>query len=176
MSDEYYLVGRVRRAHGIRGELVIEALTDAPDAIFAAGRRVFAGDANGDLARDRRELRVQHATPFKGGLIVAFEGIVDRTTAERWRDRTLLVPERELEPPADDEMYIHDLVGMSVVLVSGDEIGVVREVFELPQGLVIEVERGGGKPALLPFDERTVRDVDAAARVIRVDPLDGLLD
>ena len=64
MSDEYYLVGRVRRAHGIRGELVVEALTDAPDAVFAPGRRVFVGTAEGDLVRGAQELRVLRSSPF----------------------------------------------------------------------------------------------------------------
>jgi 16S rRNA processing protein RimM len=176
LSTEYYLVGRVRRAHGIRGELVVEALTDAPDAIFAAGRRVFAGTREGDVGRDPRELHIIRSSPFMGGLIVAFEGIDDRTTAESWRDRTLLVPENEVEPPSDDEMFIHDLVGMRVVRVTGEEIGEVSEVFELKQGLVMEVKRAGAKPALLPFDGQTVTEVDTEKRLILVDPLEGLLD
>jgi 16S rRNA processing protein RimM len=176
LSTEYFLVGRVRRAHGIRGELVVEALTDVPDAIFAAGRRVLVGNAAGDLAPGPREMLVLRATPFKGGLIVAFEGIEDRTAAEAWRNRTFLVPDGEIEPPSDDEIFIHDLVGMRVVRVGGDEIGEVVEVFEMPQGLVFEVRRAEGKPALLPFNEQTVTNVDSEARVITIDPIEGLLD
>ena len=176
MSTEFYLVGRVRRAHGIRGELVVEALTDAPDAIFAPGRRVFAGTRNGDPAGDGQELRVLRSSPFKGGWIVAFEGIGDRTAAESWRDRTLLLPESEVEAPSDDQLFIHDLVGMRVVLPSGDGLGDVIEVFELPQGLVIEVRRPVGKPVLLPFDDQTVTSVDAGARVIHIDPVEGLIE
>jgi 16S rRNA processing protein RimM len=176
VSTEYYLVGRVRRAHGIRGELVVETLTDAPDAIFAAGRRVYVGTPDGDLAPGLREMRVAHATPFKGGLIVAFDGISDRTTAESWRDRTLLVPEDEIAPPDDDEMFIHDLVGMRVVRASGAAIGEVAEVFELPQGLVFEVRRADRKPVLLQFNDQTVTHVDSERRVITVDPVEGLLD
>ena len=61
-------------------------MTDAPDAIFAAGRRVFAGDADGVITRGLLELRVLRSSPFKGGLIVAFEGITDKTNADTWRD------------------------------------------------------------------------------------------
>jgi ribosomal 30S subunit maturation factor RimM len=64
LSAEFYLVGRVRRAHGIRGELVIETLTDAPDAIFASGRRVLAGTRAGDVTPDRQELHVLRSSPF----------------------------------------------------------------------------------------------------------------
>jgi 16S rRNA processing protein RimM len=175
LSDEFYRVGRIRRAHGIRGELVVELLTDAPDAIFASGRRVFAGDRHGDVAKDRQELRVVRASPFKGGLIVAFEGIPDKTAADLWRDRYLLVPESEVEPPSDDELFIHELVGMSVRR-GDDVIGEVIEVFELPQGIVIDVRRPDGKTVLLPYDDNTVTEVDAAQRVIHVDPVEGLID
>lgn len=176
MSTEFYVVGRVRRAHGIRGELVVEALTDAPDAIFAAGRRVFVGNRDGDAARDHPELQIVRSSPFKGGLIVAFEGISDRSTAEKWRDRYLLIPESEIEPPSEGEVFIHDLLGMRVVRPSGEEVGEVMEVLELPQGLVIEVRRSGAKSVLLPFNDQTVTRVDTRERVIEVDPIEGLLD
>ena len=170
------MVGRVRRAHGIRGELVVEALPDAPDAIFAAGRRVLAGTRTGELSRDARELRVVRSSPFKGGLIVSIEGIDDKTTADTWRDRTFLVPEDEVEPPSEDEMFIHDLVGMHVVRVNGEDVGEITQVFELPQGLVMEVARGGGKAALLPFNDQTVTRVDPEQRIVHIDPIEGLLD
>jgi 16S rRNA processing protein RimM len=176
LSTEFYSVGRVRRAHGIRGEVVIEALTDAPDAIFAAGRRVFAGTRDGQLSPGAPEMHITRATPFKGGFIVSFEGIATRNDAELWRDRYLFLPEGEIEPPADDEVFIHDLVGMRVVGISGEQIGEVTEVFELPQGLVMEVHRDGAKAVLLPFDEQTVTEVDSTARIIHIDPVEGLLD
>ena len=176
MSTEFYIVGRVRRAHGLRGELVVESLTDAPDAIFAAGRRVFAGTREGDVSAGQPELQILRSSPFKGGLIVAFEGITDRSTADLWRARTLLLPEDEVQPPTEDQLFIHDLVGMRVVRVSGEDVGEVSEVFELPQGLLIEVRRAEGQPVLLPFDDQTVIGVDAEQRVIHVDPVEGLIE
>ncbi|HJQ19036.1 MAG TPA: ribosome maturation factor RimM [Gemmatimonadaceae bacterium] len=172
----FVLVGRIRRAHGIKGEVVVEALTDTPDAIFASGRRVFAGTRDGDLTRDPLELTVIRSSPFKGGWIIAFDGIHDRTSADSWRDRTLLLPESEVAPPAENEMFIHDLLGMRVVHANGDDIGEVSEVFELPQGLVMEVRRAAGHTVLLPYDEHTVVEVDTDARTISVDPLEGMLD
>ena len=170
------MVGRVRRAHGIRGELVVESLTDAPDAVFAAGGRVYAGTRTGMLAGDHQELRIGHATPFKGGWIVGFEGIPDRSAAEPWRDRYLLLPENEIAPPTEGEVFIHDLVGMQVVLVDGSEVGTVAQMLEMPQGLVMEVKRPAGGSVLLQFDDHTVTEVDSGQRVIRVDPVEGLID
>jgi 16S rRNA processing protein RimM len=176
LSTEYYLVGRVRRAHGLRGELVVEALSDAPDAIFAAGRRVFAGNRRGDVTPDPQELHILQSSPFKGGWIVSFDGINDRSAADSWRDRYLLLPESEIAPPSEGEIFIHDLRGMRVVRASGEEVGEVSEIFELPQGLLIEVTRADAKPVLLPFNDQTVTSVDAERRVIHVDPVEGLID
>jgi 16S rRNA processing protein RimM len=174
-AGEFFIVGRVRRAHGIRGELAVEVITDAPDAVFASGARVFAGTTSGDLVPERTELYVEHAAPFKGGLIVRFREIADRTEAERWRDRYLLVPAAELTPPDDGQVYVHELIDMRVVLASGEEVGRVIDVYELPQGLTLDVRRANGT-VMVPFSERIVSAVDRETRVIVVDPPPGMLD
>ena len=175
-APELIAVGRVRRAHGVRGEVVVEVLTDAPGAVFAPGRRVFAGTERGARAPRGAELHVKRSATFKGGLIVAFAELQDRNTAELWRDRLLLVPAEELEPPGEHEIYIHDLVGMQVVLPTGENVGIVGEVFELPQGLVLDVKRPAGATVMIPFHESAVAHVDRANRIIHIDPPEGLLD
>ncbi len=175
-SAELIAVGRVRRAHGVRGELVVEILTDAPGAVFAPGRRVFMGTERGMRAPGNRELHVVRASKFKDGLIVAFKELASRNEAEVWRDRLLLVPADELEPPAEHELYIHDLVGMRVVLPSGTDVGEISEVFELPQGLVLDVRRTGGGTVMIPFHGSAVSFVDRDRRIVHIDPPEGLLD
>lgn len=183
IPPELVIVGRVRKAHGIRGDLVVEPITDEPDAVFAPGRRVFAGTVSGDLSKDRRELHVTAASEFKGGLIVHFEEIGDRTIADTWRDRYFLVPAGELTPLGDDEIYIHELPGMRVALESGETVGTVVATYELPQGLTLDVERESQADAetarkttvLIPYD-RVVTNVDREARLITIDPPLGLLD
>ena len=177
MTDTaWVIVGRIRRAHGIRGELVVEPITDAPDAIFAPGRRVSPGDATGDLLSALPPLEVMAARPFKDGLLVTFDGIRDRNEAERWRDRYLLVRADELEPLGDDEVYIHDLLGLRVERTSGEPVGTVIEVYELPQGLVLEIERGAAGRVLVPFNDTTVERVDVDAKRLVLDPPEGLLE
>lgn len=183
MSDAAVLVivGRVRKAHGIRGELVVETMTDAPDEIFASGRRLFVGDALGRVDPKVPPAEVRGTRPFKEGLIVDIEGIDDRTQAERWRDRYFLLPESELPPPDEDEIYLHDLPGMRVELEDGVVVGTVSAVFELPQGLILDVARGGDADAkratvMIPYDERTVVGVDREERRVVVALPDGLLD
>ncbi|MBI2408288.1 MAG: 16S rRNA processing protein RimM [Gemmatimonadetes bacterium] len=178
-SGSSAVVGRVRRAHGIKGEVVVALQTDAPDAIFAPGARVLVGTPAGDLAPDPasgtpRELIVATARDFQDGLLVRFEGVVDRTTAERWRGITLLVPMDELEPPADDEVWVHELPGMRAVDPQGAPLGEVRGSYELPQGLVLEIETARGLRDV-PFNDAFVVAFDRDARVITLDVPDGLL-
>ncbi len=173
-TPELIIVGRVRKAHGIRGDLVVEPITDTPDAVFAPGRRVIAGTVSGEPSKDRRELRVTASSPFKGGYIVHFEEITDRNAAEVWRDRFLLVPAAELEPLAADEVYVHELIGMRVIDASAAPVGTVTDVYQLPQGLALDVRRDRGS-LIIPYD-RIVTQVDREARTIVIDPPVGLLE
>jgi 16S rRNA processing protein RimM len=174
-APEFLVVGRVRKAHGIRGELVVEPITRTPEAIFAPGRRVLAGTHTGALTADRRELRVIGARPMMQWLLVSFEGIADRDAAQQWRGRYFLLPAGEVPAPDENEVFVHDLIGMEVVLVSGERVGTVAEVYDLPQGRVIDVQRARGT-VMIPFSDQAVTSVDRAARIITVDPPAGLLD
>jgi 16S rRNA processing protein RimM len=175
-DSDFAIVGRVRKAHGVRGELVVELLTDAPDAIFASGRRLFAGTVDGDLARGAPQLTVASSRPFKGGLIVALEQVRDRNEADLWRDRYLLVPTGELPPPADDEVYYHELVGMRVERAGGEVVGEVAGLFELPLGLTLEVRPPGRPTILIPYRPEIVTSVDVKGRVLTIEPPEGLLE
>ena len=168
------IVGRIRKAHGIRGDLGVVPITDDPDAVFAPGRRLVGGTASGDPARDRPELHIDSAHPFKGGYIVHFGGIDDRDVAEQWRDRYVLAPADELEAPRDDQIYVHELPGMRVELPSGEEVGTVLDTYELPQGLTLDVQRPRGT-VMIPYD-RVVVSIDRDSRTIYINPPAGLLD
>lgn len=173
---ELMIVGRLRRAHGIRGELDVEPLTDAPAAVFAAGRGILAGTTDGDPDPAGRVLTVRRARPQgDGSILVSFDEITDRTGAELWRGRYLLLPASELEPPAEGEVYVHELPGMRVLLADGEELGVVSDVLDLPQGLALEVRRHSGSAVLL-FREEFVASVDREARIIVATPPEGLFE
>jgi len=183
MTD-FAIVGLIRKAHGIHGQVTLELLTDEPERIFARGARVFAGTVNGDIARhpddrknpdSRQELIVKESTPFKGGLIVKFDQIPDRTAAEQWRQRYVLVPVDELTPPGEDEVFVHELVGMTVQGNDGSEIGNVVGFYELPQGLTLDVKTAKGD-VMLPYRQEAILEVDRAGRVLIVDPHSGLFD
>ena len=178
-------VAVVRKAHGVRGELVVEALTTAPATVLAPGRRLYAGTIDGrplGTGAGRRgaprELTVRKLSPFKGGWIVSLSTIDDRNEAELWRERTLLAPAAELPPAEPDEVYYHDLVGLRLELESGEVIGDVVELYELPHGLMLDVRRA--PPAtgtvMIAYRPEVVREVDLARRVAIVTPPEGLLE
>ncbi|AHG91362.1 Ribosome maturation factor rimM [Gemmatirosa kalamazoonensis] len=177
-AGDLVVVGRVRKAHGVRGDVVVEALTTTPETVLAVGRRLLGGTPDGRPLRTPRELTVRSATPFKGGWIMSLSSIDDRNEADLWRDRTLLVPESELPPPADDEVHYHDLLGLRVELADGTHVGEVVDLFELPQGLAFDVKRAAPAKGtvLLLYRPEVVAEVDLTRRAVVVTPPDGLLE
>jgi 16S rRNA processing protein RimM len=170
------IVGRVRKAHGIRGELLVEPITDAPDAVFVSGRRLFAGTATGAPSPDGQALHVTAVRQHMDSVRLTLREVPDRTSAELWRGRYLLVPQDELPPPAEDEVYLHDLPGMAVQHVDGRALGVVVDTYELPHGLMLDVRPVNGGPTyFIPWSDDVLVQVDEAARLITVHPPEGLL-
>ena len=182
-GPEYAIVGLIRKAQGIRGEVVVEPLTDKPDVVFASGSRVFAGTTNGELAvaRDVRgqdeipTLTITRSQPFKKGLIVQFEELQDRDSAELWRGRYLLAPFSELPPLEEDEVYLHDLTGMKLASPAGVEIGEVTGFYELPQGIMLDVRTSRGS-VLIPYRAEIIVRTDLETRTIVMDDKLGLLE
>jgi 16S rRNA processing protein RimM len=163
----------VRNVHGLKGELVIEPITDAPDEIFSPGRRLLVGNVRGQTRGQAAD--IVETRPFKGGLLVKLAGIDDRNEAELWRDRYFLLPADELAPLAPGDVYLHELEGMRVDLAAGGTVGKVIGLYELPQGLILDVSREKKGSVMIPYD-RVVTKVDREARVITIDPPEGLLD
>ncbi len=185
-QPDYALVGLVRKAQGVRGEVLIEPLTDSPDVIFAPGSRVFGGDAKGNLPAPAgtNEAGGGHRLPtltvdtlrhHKGGLLIQFEEIGDRNSAELWRGRYLLAPFSELPAPAEDEVYLHDLIGMGVETEEGAHVGVVTTYYELPQGIMLDVKTAKAS-VLIPYRAELIVRTDLAERKIVFNDKSGLLE
>jgi 16S rRNA processing protein RimM len=177
-TPEFAIVGRIRKPHGIRGEVVVELVTDAPGAIFPSGARVFVGTTSPEPpTTPMREARIERARDQGAMWLVKLDTIADRNEAERWRERYVYVPESELPTPAADEVYLHELPGMTVVLAeSEDVVGEVEAWYELPQGLVIEMKKSDGTLVMVPYIPSVVKEVDVDARRVTITPPDGLLD
>jgi 16S rRNA processing protein RimM len=170
----WLVVGAVQKPHGIKGELFVRVETDHPGAVFAPGRVLRLGDARGRPGEGA--VTVERARAFKGGLLVKtaeFSGRDD--TLDALRGRSLLIPASEAAPLAEDETFVHDLIGLRVT-TDGEPVGTVREVYEAPGGWYLGVEREGRKELLLPFVREMVKRVDPAAGVVEVELPAGLLE
>ncbi|MBO0840335.1 MAG: ribosome maturation factor RimM [Sciscionella sp.] len=165
-------VGRVVKAHGVRGELTVEVLTDAPEHRFAIGAHMTAAAKDGT----ERTLTVASTRPHSARLLVTFEEVAGRDAAEALRGVLLLAEVSELPPIEDpDEFYDHQLEGIEVSTVDGQVIGEVREVLHGPAGELLAVQRKAGGEVLIPFVREIVPTVDLAAGRVLVDPPEGLL-
>lgn len=167
------VIGRIGKAHGLRGEVTVGIRTDDPDERFAVGAVLRTDPA------ERGPLTVS-SRRYAGGqrLVVAFDEVPDRSAAEQLRGTMLVIDSGEL--PAledDDEFYDHEIEGMTVRLEDGTDVGVVLEVVHGAGGDTLAVRAAGSRRELLiPFVRSIVPTIDRAARTMTVTPPEGLLD
>lgn len=172
-SARHLVVGRLRKPHGLKGDCAVFPLTDDPAAVFSVGRSVWLKDLNGEIVDG--PLVITRSRPFHRQWLVAFRGWDDRSAVERWRDLLLSAPAETLAPPAEGEVYLHELEGFAVVARSGEALGVVTAVEELPTGVMLEVQ-GKKREFLLPFRKEFVVEVDRGGKRLVVEVPDGLID
>ena len=152
-------IGRVLKAHGVKGALRVELLTDFPDR-FAPGREVVVGG---------RPLTVARSEGHDGSLLVSFEGINDRTAAEQLRGAYCTVPLADARTLPADAYYHFQLVGLTVVDARrARELGQVAEVLTYPANDVLRVT-GGEREILIPMIRSVVRSIAPAEGTITVD-------
>ena len=167
------VVGRVAKAHGVTGEVVVEVRTDDPDARFQPG-----GTLRGRAARGggEREFAVEAVRAHGGRLLVRLAGVADRSAADGLRGTVFVVDSGELPPIEDpDEFYDHQLEGLRVRTIDGTDVGTVAEVLHTAGGELLAV-RGGDREVLVPFVSAIVTSVSLADGLVEIDPPDGLLE
>ena len=170
------LVGRVVKAHGITGEVVVEVRTDDPDARFAPGVTLRAKPSRGDgLARS---YVVDAAREHGGRLLVRLAGVDDRNAADALRGNVFVVDSDDLPPiDEDDTYYDHQLEGLHVRTTAGQDVGVIAEVLHTAAGELLAVKRtGDGAEVLVPFVGAIVTSVSLDDGEVEIDPPEGLLD
>ncbi|MGH3465081.1 MAG: ribosome maturation factor RimM [Kribbellaceae bacterium] len=165
------IVGKIGRAHGIKGEVGIEIRTDEPERRFAVGAALVTETT------PARSLTVGTARWHGDRLLVRFTGVEDRTAAEALRNTLLLADVPEDERPEDpDEFYDRDLVGLAVRTADGVEAGTVTAVVHMPSQDLLEVVRPDGRTVLVPLVAELVPTVDLSSGHLVVADRPGLLD
>lgn len=157
MVDEPLLeVGRIGRAHGLRGALYVHLITDRTERV-APGARLQAKET---------WLTVRSARPAAAAWLVQFVGLDDRTAAEVYRDTPLMA--EPLPPLSDDGWYVRDLIGSSILGVDGTNFGTCVAVIGNPAHDLLELESG----ALVPV----VFITEVAPGQVTINPPEGLFD
>ena len=169
-APERLVVGRVVRSHGLRGEVLVQVLSDSPDR-FEPGSRVAAGVADDGTLR---ELTVATSRSTQGRHLVRFEGIDDRDAADTLRGAVLSIPFRDARALGEDEFWPHQLAGLAVVAADGTPRGTVAEVVPGTAHDLLAVDLDGGGQVLVPAVAALVT-VDLEAGRVVVAPVAGLL-
>lgn len=163
MTSELLAVGRISRAHGIRGEVSVHKLTEVEHR-FAPGSAL--------RLEDGRTLTVQSSRPHQQQLLVKFEEVADRTQAEALRGEVLLISAEESPDPPGGAFWIHQVVGLEVVTEGGRSLGRIREVEGNPANDLWVTESG----ALIPAIRDVVASVDLEAGRVTIKEIPGLLE
>ena len=167
------VVGRVVKAHGVTGEVVVEIRTDDPDIRFSPGSSL-----RGRPSRGGQESRyvIESVRDHGGRLLVRLDGVADRNAADALRGTLFLVDSADLPAIEDpDEFYDHQLEGLQVVTTAGTAVGSVAEVLHTAAGELLSVRTEEGE-VLVPFVSAIVTSVSLAEQTIVIDPPEGLLE
>lgn len=157
-------VARIGAAHGTTGEVRLWSFTADPKA--AAGYGVLA-------TADGRAIEIASLRPGKGFLIARIAGVTDRNGAERLCNLDLLIPRDRLPPPAADEYYHADLIGLAAHDRDGNALGTVIAVHNFGAGDLLEVAPARGQTLLLPFTAEVAPEIDiAGGRIVLVPPVE----
>jgi 16S rRNA processing protein RimM len=163
------VVGVIGRAHGIRGDVVIDVRTDEPERRFTPGARLRAEGSG-------RVFTVAQAREHSSRLLVRFEELADRTAAEQARGAVLLADVDAADLPAEpEEFYDRQLVGLAVRTPDNAEVGIVEAVLHLPAQDTLEIRTPTGT-RLVPFVSALVPEVNLTGGFLVVADVSGLLD
>jgi 16S rRNA processing protein RimM len=172
--EDYLVVGRIGKPHGLKGEVSVEPRTDEPDRRFAPGARLHA-ERSRPGAEAGATLTVHGTRWHSGRLLVTFEEIADRTAAEDARGTVLVVPVDPDERPEDpEEFYDHQLVGLAVETTAGERVGELVEVVHGAAQDLLVVRATDDREVLVPFVAALVPEVDLAGGRVVVDDRPGL--
>ena len=173
------VVGRIGKAHGIKGEVSVEPRTDEPERRFADGAVLSTRTPRGiepHTADRPTTLTVRRTRWHQSRLLVTFVGVDDRTAAEKLRGLSLVLDLDPDEVPEDpEELYDHQLVGLAVSTTDGEAVGEVSDVIHGASQDLLAVRAADGREVLVPFVSALVPVVDVPGGRLEVADRPGLL-
>ncbi len=158
--DELLQIGEIVNTHGVRGDVKVYPYTDDITR-FSRLKEVILSDSAGE-----RVVSVKGVKYFKNMVILHIAGTESMNEAERLRGAKLFVDREHAEPLKDNEYYVVDLIGLTVINDDGRTLGILRDV--LPTGANDVYEVKGEETCLIPAIKDCILSVDLKERVMRV--------
>ena len=163
----YLAVGFLRRAHGVRGEIIMDLHTDFPERL-RDGRKLFVGE-------EHKPVTLAGARPHAKGMLVRFKGIDSPEAAGELRNQWVYVRVADVPRLPEGRLYQHELFGLRVVDEDGQPLGELVEIIETGANDVYVVRDPSGGEILLPAIPSVILEIDAERHTMRVHLLEGLL-
>ena len=169
-------LARIRRPQGRKGEVFAEILTDFPEK-FAQRRRLWLLDPQGQAAP--REAALQNHWPHKGGMVLHFAQVDSISAAEALTGLLVAIPRAERAELAEDEVYIGDLIGCTLIDVASGAsviVGEIEDVDRTASPVALLIVRGSAGEILIPFAKSYLRKIDLEAKTVEMVLPEGLTD
>lgn len=170
MSDEsdFIIIGLLRRAHGVKGEIFLQPVSDMPER-FKALEHVLL--RHGGVTE---EISVEGVRSEGDRILLKLKGIDDRTAAETLSGAEIGVSKKDVYPVPEGTYYVFELIGCRVVGTNGRDVGVIDEVWNMPANDVLAVKTPAGE-VLIPVVKSVVKQVDLENKVVEIEEIEGLL-
>ena len=164
----FVAIGKLRRPHGVHGEIIMDVYTDFPERL-RAGMRLY-------MSETRQELSLIHRRWHQDALLLTFDGYTTPESVGVLRNQILYVRTADLPPLPDGDYYHHQVLGLNVVDEAGRLLGKVTEILETGANDVLLVRSEAGREILLPMIDDVVLEIALIDKLIRVHLLPGILD
>ena len=163
----FLVVGKLRKPHGVRGEMIMEVLTDFPERL-AVGCTLYVG-------KDYHPLQVRSLRWHNTMMLVAFQGMTSPEAVGEWRNAWVFVPAEDIPSLEDGEYYHHQLLGLAAITEEAERLGLVTDILETGSNDVLVVQPASGAEILLPFTDEVIQEINLEEGIIHVRMLPGLL-
>lgn len=164
----FLAAGKIRRPHGVHGEMVVELYTDFPERLRPR-TKIYLGEKH--IPMTLRSIRTHNE-----GMLMGFVGIDTPEDAGRYRNQMIYKPIKNIPKLTEGEYYFHQLIGLHVVDETGNFLGKLTEVIETGANDVYTVTDTDGRELLLPAIPNVILKIDLDANTMKVHLLPGLVD
>ena len=170
--EKWFNVGKIVNTHGIKGEVRVISRTDFAEERYKVGNSIF-------LFQQGKEsplgLKIASHRKHKNFDLLTFDGYYNVNDVEVFRDGVLKVPESYLSPLDENEYYFHEIIGCKVYTMDGEELGQIREILTPGANDVWVIQAKRGKDLLIPYIDEIVKEINVEEKIIKIEPMEGLL-